>query len=696
MSGPSIQSFSANGDQRWNSDPTLCPACTCVVNDAIQGRISWDHPPSKWKHISSSQNESVSATVPVTSSCHLCTMLRRELRNRYIPESMGYGIEANKGSDGSLSVYTRQGSEDANDKKHKILKFQLYQIDKKPSSTLESLDAWNQSRYIFPSEYHDRGPPVICNSRALLTPESTALAREWLAECSKSHETCEAVRGRGILPKRVLDLATSDEDVKLYVTNGETVPYATLSYCWGSARSLKTLRTNLEAHCHGISINIMPATLQDSIHLARALGFRYLWIDALCIIQDDPTDWAEQSATMTDIYQGCTVNIAALDALESDQGLFPKLSNHSCVVASSADSDDAKCVLALIIPPPYSGFIGDRQLGIRGWVFQETLVSAATLRCMSEGMQWECCSACYRTDGSSTSRGGALYPVKSQGDKEGWADIVVKGRSESPSEPKPTYTWNQYVSEFSRRRLSEPKDKLPAVAGIAARFSYMFNLTYAAGLWREHFLSGLTWGCSSSSQMPAKRLDRAPSWSWASMDGPVTYPHIFVAGTSFPGTHRADPEVDLQVDEFRVVEKHAGSFGELEWAEVDVQGRLLPITINGDKNDSWTSDIGKFGTMYPDQKFDSGRTADQTWCLRIASFRGGSRRRKPHREGPFEFFLVVERAEDAGEGFYRRVRMIMTDHSPPKRRYGDPQGTSMEENVKVAFEGVPTSRLTLI
>ncbi|KAH7021513.1 heterokaryon incompatibility protein-domain-containing protein, partial [Microdochium trichocladiopsis] len=317
---------------------------------------------------------------------------------------------------------------------------------------------------------------MLYDTRVLDTNKGAALALEWSTKCANSHETCNAVRGHGVLPKRILDLATSVEDVSLYVTQGESVPYATLSYCWGSATSLKTLSSNLDAHRHGIPIEAMPTTLQDAVRLARAMGFRYLWIDALCIVQDDPADWAEQSAAMTDIYQRCTVNIAALDALDCDQGLVPKLSNHSRVLASSAASGD----------PSYT----------RGWVFQETLVSPATLRCTSAGIQWECC-------------------------QEGWADLIRRQSTAQPS-PAPIYTWHQYVAEFADRRLSVPTDKLPAMAGVAARFSHLFNLTYAAGLWREHFLSGLTWGRTTGTSL-VRRVDRAPSWSWASVDGQVAY-----------------------------------------------------------------------------------------------------------------------------------------------------------------------------
>ena len=88
-------------------------------------------------------------------------------------------------------------------------------------------------------------------------------------------------------------------------------------------------------------------------------------------------------------------------------------------------------------------------------------------------------------------------------------------------------------------------------------------------------------GAGEDGKELVKRLDRAPSWSWASVDGRVAYPHIFVAGSAFPGAHIQNPELDLQISEFRISEKHTGSFGELKRAEVDVGGEMGCREVTG-------------------------------------------------------------------------------------------------------------------
>ena len=125
--------------------------------------------------------------------------------------------------------------------------------------------------------------------------------------------------------KKGLDLASGKRHVSLYEPTGdEWSDYATLSYCWGaSGVPFITTAANIKAYRRSIPTSALPSTLRDTIHFLRGLKIRYLWIDALCIIQggDGGKDWAEQATWMTDIYQGGLLNISALDGGNSDYGL---------------------------------------------------------------------------------------------------------------------------------------------------------------------------------------------------------------------------------------------------------------------------------------------------------------------------------------------------------------------------------------
>jgi hypothetical protein len=140
---------------------------------------------------------------------------------------------------------------------------------------------------------------------------------KWLEQCVKSHKImCPQLvtpDGPPKLPHRVLDVTISDENsVRLVETQGKVGYWACLSHCWGEKQPLKTTRDpdTLSQHQIAIPWDTLPKTFQDAIFVTRALGIQYLWIDSLCIIQDDSVDWQFQSAQMADIYRNSILTIA--------------------------------------------------------------------------------------------------------------------------------------------------------------------------------------------------------------------------------------------------------------------------------------------------------------------------------------------------------------------------------------------------
>ncbi|KAF2726874.1 hypothetical protein EJ04DRAFT_391062, partial [Polyplosphaeria fusca] len=145
--------------------------------------------------------------------------------------------------------------------------------------------------------------------------ENIKLVEGWMDSCRDEHMVCARTRKSEPLPKRVLYISnTSQNSVLLHESSGETAPYVTASYCWGVGATLQTTQKSLKQHAKEISLAAFPETLRDAILFARGLGFRYVWIDALCIIQGDDSDWTEQAKQMTAIYHGSALNIAIADA----------------------------------------------------------------------------------------------------------------------------------------------------------------------------------------------------------------------------------------------------------------------------------------------------------------------------------------------------------------------------------------------
>jgi hypothetical protein len=103
--------------------------------------------------------------------------------------------------------------------------------------------------------------------------------------------------------------------------------YACLSHRWGSGpQTHLTLKKNLETYMqHGIPSAKLPLTFRHAVHICRTLGIMYLWIDCLCIVQDDHEDWCTQAVKMGDIYERAFVTIAASSAANPSHGCFSNI-----------------------------------------------------------------------------------------------------------------------------------------------------------------------------------------------------------------------------------------------------------------------------------------------------------------------------------------------------------------------------------
>ena len=148
------------------------------------------------------------------------------------------------------------------------------------------------------------------------------LAKWWIKTCQDSHSACS--RDVGNLPYRVIDIGEVDGPQKLRLVESlaEKEPYIALSYCWGDSVPLTTTFQNLNERKREILFQEMPKTFRDAVTITRGLGIRYLWIDALCIVQDRFEDWETHSTQMSVIYANAAVTIAAAHASNTLQGCF--------------------------------------------------------------------------------------------------------------------------------------------------------------------------------------------------------------------------------------------------------------------------------------------------------------------------------------------------------------------------------------
>jgi hypothetical protein len=153
------------------------------------------------------------------------------------------------------------------------------------------------------------------------SPQCLDVVKRWMENCTNVHEKCKK-DGLSQLPTRVLDV--SDDQVRLYESKRELEPYLTLSHCWGKTQIITTTTITKEERIKEIPWSSLSKTFQDAITVTRHLGFRYIWIDSLCIIQDDKHDWDMEAANMALVYKGSQLTIAATSSKDGTGGCFGK------------------------------------------------------------------------------------------------------------------------------------------------------------------------------------------------------------------------------------------------------------------------------------------------------------------------------------------------------------------------------------
>jgi hypothetical protein len=171
------------------------------------------------------------------------------------------------------------------------------------------------------NERHNVRPHRRTDSRL-----SRTAAESWILRCNSTHSTCrEVLNTPRQLPTRLAYVGGPRywDPPRLRVRNiPPSARYITLSHCWGDIEILQLTRNTLETFQKCILLQDLPKTFQDAIKITKKLSFRYIWIDSLCIIQDDADDWRRESVLMGNVYGGSSLYIAASGAPDGNWGCF--------------------------------------------------------------------------------------------------------------------------------------------------------------------------------------------------------------------------------------------------------------------------------------------------------------------------------------------------------------------------------------
>lgn len=312
-------------------------------------------------------------------------------------------------------------------------------------------------------------------------------------------------------------------------------PYIALSHCWGKGEGILTTTTStIEERRREITWSSLPKTFQDAISITRALEIEYLWIDSLCIIQDDHLDWQAESVKMADVYSQSYLTIAATASSTSLGGcLFNRWHEtldgheipHSISKFHSERTDVPPEIKLRYSARGHEYFAGncpdmgnDALLLTRAWAFQERILSKRIIHFHSEEMIWECqeCRSCecgyFDWEKSHLVYDHSFHELVKK--------TFAKLHAGHGTQEDIYRTWRKLIEMFTALDITEELDRLPAVSGLASCISQRLDSLYMAGLWKDDLPRGLLWN-----KRPYQRSQRirfaedhyAPTWSWASI-----------------------------------------------------------------------------------------------------------------------------------------------------------------------------------
>ncbi|KAH7309741.1 heterokaryon incompatibility protein-domain-containing protein [Stachybotrys elegans] len=520
---------------------TLCRACAGITPQALIR-------PDGYKHLDNALDLLVSA-----HRCDLCALIRRamdqdateprldaDLRRNIAPEPVVlHGLQEPLSLDDSEELTKSQAPS-------------LFGINAVIPDVESGFDVAYLSLTAVPGSKARLNRDVIGRQlfRNSGSNEALHFVKEWYNNCIFNHEACKGtfsgqrdINNLPQLPTRVLDLGINDDpkDPFLFITGSSRANYAALSHCWGAHRLLTTVADNLEAHCRAIKMSTLPKTFQDAIRIVKMLGLRYLWIDSLCIIQDDTEDWKRESIQMGRIYKDAKITVAASGAKDGSEGCFiprqPPISPVSIPYRHQADGPlqtGEEVMFVTLFPDQAISSLTLAPLGSRAWITQEWMLSPRTIHYTASRMVWACrthvkCEDEYTEPPMDEQRlfdsVRQYWSIKNR-DGEGLGRM---------SEAREDFLadWCEMVSTYTQRHLTFDSDKPVAILGLAGELSQSTGEAYTSGIFHAEagpqnnedartLIVQLLWLAKSTLSRPST-LKFLPSWSWTSTIGAVWF-----------------------------------------------------------------------------------------------------------------------------------------------------------------------------
>jgi hypothetical protein len=359
-------------------------------------------------------------------------------------------------------------------------------------------------------------PKLRSVSKNPLSDKNHSTVKDWIRDCETKHVLCgpRELHGR---PKRLLYLPSSNEHIVQLVSGAGKDPYIALSHCWGGEKPTSTTMVNEPSMRCGILISELPKPFQDAIQVARWIGVPYIWIDSLCIVQDDAEDWKEESKKRADIYTGCYLAIGATRSSSCEEGFLQPREGSVSVGLYSALSMifevfSRRCRYHQEFLGSIETYRAECPLISRGWCFQERILAPRMIHFVSHELIYQCregearerghsresiiskrsqhsyyepsfypsIAPRYRTstgDSGPFARASLLMETPSQLDHRSrsfYSKIELlypRGKRENLN---PTFhpiifgeLWGEIVTDYTSTKLTYDEDILPALSGLS-------------------------------------------------------------------------------------------------------------------------------------------------------------------------------------------------------------------------------------
>ncbi|KAF5574016.1 het domain-containing protein [Fusarium pseudoanthophilum] len=491
---------------------------------------------------------------------------------------------------------------------------------------------------------------------------ATARITKWIDECVNNHEACQQ-ENTEFFPTRLLDVGTEDTDVVKLVEPRQKVEYVALSHCWGQSNAFVTTRPTMKQMNKGFLLTPdVPKTFRDAVNVSRKFGVRYLWIDSLCIIQGDFADWEREASRMADVYRGAYFTIGAIAASDDREGFLKQ--RKSALWELKVFTATGRSIHVYLCPQD-DKYINPHPIPLdkRGWTLQEQYLSRRMLRFSNYETTWTCQEKRYRELQHKDNRILDWYTI---------TEITQPLKSYER-----VHKWYKMIHDYSRRKLSYDADRLPALSGLASFIARSRGAQYCAGMWWEDISYVLSWHATGGDMRPSSEYV-APSWSWASAFGSVTFP-----GQTHYHSHPAPMSSVKYLDVYLELKGH-NLFGQLSCGWLHLQAvtvRLIkPIRLDTGQLRCHIEGIGD--TFEAVTVFDLGHSQHEVQGIvlmraRVNEMAGKNRPEKLRLQG-----IIVRKAGEEDLSRFRNCKRLPRSERVFQRvGYFDVKLTTKEEKL---------------